>query len=47
MTQPALPLIEEKLPGNIAFDMLLVEGGEYHMGGAEEEAGNDESPYTG
>ena len=44
MTQPALPLIEEKLPGNIAFDMLLVEGGEYLMGDADEEALDREKP---
>ncbi|MCB0576929.1 MAG: formylglycine-generating enzyme family protein, partial [Saprospiraceae bacterium] len=38
------PILTERLPNDIAFDMLLVDGGEYLMGGAEEEAGNDEKP---
>ncbi|HRI62429.1 MAG TPA: formylglycine-generating enzyme family protein [Saprospiraceae bacterium] len=44
MTQPALSPHTEQLPGGIAFDMLPVEGGEFLMGGTDEEADEYEKP---
>lgn len=34
----------ETLPPGLSFDMILVEGGEFIMGGADEEAYDDEKP---
>ncbi|HRI62428.1 MAG TPA: SUMF1/EgtB/PvdO family nonheme iron enzyme [Saprospiraceae bacterium] len=44
MTQPVLSPFTEHLPGGITFDMLPVEGGEFFMGGADEEAMKREKP---
>lgn len=44
MTQPALSPHTEQLPGVITFDMLPVTGGEFLMGGADDEASDDEKP---
>ena len=39
-----IAIIEEVLPSGVAFDMVLVEGGEFEMGGADEEAYDEEKP---
>ena len=46
MTKQGCPrlITEQNLPNGATFDMLLVEGGEFLMGGADEEAYENENP---
>ena len=46
MTKQGLPrlITEQNLPNGATFDMLLIESGEFDMGGADEEAYDEEKP---